>query len=271
MPTVPLASAPRTATGSGTARPAGTGLHAELASVGHLVSCTDIRGTPMSSFDEDGRPIGVNVELGEAIAGRLGLEPEIRDTVFETLIDALEDGTCDITLSSQHITSARLERIEMVPVSQGTQHVIVRVGDAAGIDALTDLCGKVLAVQSGSTHVDLVRGLGDHAGAGLDAECQALGLPAVDLRLYDADQDAVEALATGDADAYIGSDFVTVDRPAEFELSVTLPPTRNGIGVAKGKPLLLAGIQGALASMIDDGTYLAILEKYGAEDISIAD
>ncbi|MGH2427466.1 MAG: transporter substrate-binding domain-containing protein [Candidatus Limnocylindria bacterium] len=248
-----------------------TGLDAELASPGHLVSCTDIRGTLMSSFDEDGRPIGVNIELGEAIAARLGLEPQIQDTAFETLIDAVEDGVCDVSISSQHITQTRLERIEMIPITQGTQHVIVRVGNPAGIGTLTDLCGKGLAVQNGSTHVDLILGLGDHVDAGLDAECQSLGLPSVDLRTFEADQDAVEALATGEADAYIGSDFVTLDRPSEFELSVALPPTRNGIGLAKDKPLLLAGVEAALESMFDDGTYLAILREHGVEGISVID
>jgi polar amino acid transport system substrate-binding protein len=225
----------------------------------------------MSSFDAEGRPIGVNVELGEEVASRLGLEPHIQDMPFETLIVAVEDGVCDVSISSQHITQARLERIEMIPVVQGTQHVIVRVGNPAGIGALTDLCGKALAVQSGSTHVDLVLGQGDHLGGGLDAQCESLGLPSVDLRTFEADQDAVEDLASGDADAYIGSDFVTMDRPTEFELSIALPPIRNGIGVAKDRPLLFAAVQTALASMIEDGTYLAILAKYGVEDISIVD
>ncbi|MGH2381259.1 MAG: transporter substrate-binding domain-containing protein [Candidatus Limnocylindria bacterium] len=247
------------------------GLDTELASSGHLVSCTDIRGTVMSSFDEDGRPIGVNIELGEEIAARLGLEPQIRDTAFETLIDAVEDGVCDVSISSQHITRSRLERIEMIPITQGTQHVIVRVGDPTGIDTITDLCGKALAVQNGSTHVDLILGLGDHVDAGLDADCQSLGLPSVDLRTFEADQDAVEALASGEADAYIGSDFVTVDRPSEFELSVALPPTRNGIGLAKDKPILFAAVEAALESMIADGAYLAILEKHGVAGISVAD
>lgn len=165
-----------------------TELDAELASSGQLVSCTDIRDTVMSSLDEAGRPIGVNIELGEEIAARLGLEPQIRDTAFESLIDAVEDGACDISISSQHITRARLERIEMIPITQGTQHVIVQVGNPAGIGTLTDLCGKALAVQDGSTHVDLIRGLGDHEGAGLDAECQSIGLPSVDLRTFEADQ-----------------------------------------------------------------------------------
>ncbi|MGQ0609402.1 MAG: transporter substrate-binding domain-containing protein [Chloroflexota bacterium] len=248
-----------------------TGLDAELAASGQLVSCTDIRGTVMSSFDEAGRPIGVNIELGEEIAARLGLEPQIQDTAFETLIDAVEDGACDISISSQHITRTRLERIEMLPITQGTQHVIVGVGNPAAVGTLTDLCGKVLAVQNGSTHVDLVRGQGDHVDAGLDAECQSIGLPSVDLRTFEADQDAVEALASGEADAYIGSDFVTVDRPSEFELSVALPPIRNGIGVAKDKPLLLAAVEAALESMFEDGAYLAILEKYEVADISVVD
>lgn len=64
---------------------------------------------------------------------------------------------------------------------------------------------------------------------------------------------------------------MTVDRPSEFELSVAMPPTRNGIGVGKDKPLLSAAVEAALRSMFEDGAYLAILEKYGVEGISIVD
>ena len=158
----------------------------------------------------------------------------------------------------------------MLPYAQGTQHVVVRAGNPAGIVGLTDLCGKVLAVQTGSTHVDLVLGQGDHAGAGIDRDCASGGKPKVDLRTFDDDAAAVAALAGGTADAYIGSDFIALDRPKEFELATALPPVRNGIGLPKDHPALWAAVDGALQAMIGDGTYLAILKKWGVAGLSIA-
>jgi polar amino acid transport system substrate-binding protein len=247
-----------------------SGLEAELVTPGRLTYCTDLRPGRMGFLDENGKPAGVHIDLVGEFAQRLGLEAEMRETQFEALIDAVVEGSCDISISAQHITRTRLERIDMLPYTQGVQHVVVRAGNPAGIIGLTDLCGKVLAVQTGSTHVDLVLGQGDHEGAGIDRACAAAGRPNVDLRQFDDDGEAIDSLAAGRADAYIGSDFVASDRPTEFELTTPLPPIRNGIGVSKDHPAIRAAVDGALQAMIGDGTYLTILQRFGVGDLSVA-
>jgi polar amino acid transport system substrate-binding protein len=157
-----------------------------------------------------------------------------------------------------------------VPYTQGVQHVVVRAGNPAGIVRLTDLCGKTLAVQTGSTHVDLVLGQGDHSGAGIDRDCAAASQAKVDLREFEVDAEAIDALAKGTADAYIGSDFIALDRPTEFDLATALPPIRNGIGLPKDHPAVGAAVEGAFQAMIADGTYETILEKFGVANLSIA-
>jgi ABC-type amino acid transport substrate-binding protein len=62
---------------------------------------------------------------------------------------------------------------------------------------------------------------------------------------------------------------VTVDRPRDFALSAALPPTRNGIGHRKGTGSLNGAIRAALTRMIADGTYLAILERYGVAQAAL--
>lgn len=252
------------------ASPAASGLEAEIVTPGRLTYCANLRPGRMGFRDDNGKPAGANIEIAQEIARRLGLEAEILETPFEELIDAVATGVCDMSISSQIITQTRLERIDMLPYAQGIQHVVVRVGNPAGIVRLTDLCGKVLAVQTGSTHIDLVLGQGDHTGAGIDRDCGAAGKPKVDLREFDDDSDAIEAVAGGTAQAYIGSDFAATDRPTEFELATALPPIRNGIGVPKDHSALRAAIEGALQAMIGDGTYLTILERFGVGNLSIA-
>ena len=266
----PGASATAAASPSGEASPTASGLDAELVTAGRFTYCVNLRPGRMSFLDDSGKPAGVDIDIATEIARRLGLTAEIKQMPFEALIDAVAGGQCDISISAQHITSTRLQRIDMLPYAQGTQHVIVRKGNPARIAALIDLCGKVLAVQTGSTHVDLVLGQGDHAGAGIDHDCASAAKPQVDLRTYDDDAAAVAALAGGTADAYIGSDFVAIDRPTEFQLATALPPVRNGIGLPKDHPALRSAVDGALQAMIGDGTYLAILKRWGVEGLSIA-
>lgn len=264
------ASPAAAASPSAPASPAGSGLEAQLVTPGRFTYCANLRPGRMGFRDESGKPAGVNIEIAVEIARRLGLAAEIRETPFEALIDAVAGGLCDISISAQIITRTRLERIDMLPYIQGIQHVVVRAGNPAGIVGLTDLCGKVLAVQTGSTHVDLVLGQGDHTGAGIDRDCAAAARPKVDLRQFDDDADAIEALAGGTANAYIGSDFVAIDRPTEFELATALPPIRNGIGLSKDHPALRAAVDAAFQAMIADGTYKAILERFGVGSLSIA-
>jgi polar amino acid transport system substrate-binding protein len=263
-------SASAVASPSLSASPTGSGLEAELVTPGRLTYCTNLRPGRMGFRDAMGKAAGVNIEIAQEIAGRLGVEAEVLETPFEVLIDAVSTRQCDMSISSQHITQTRLERIDMLPYLQGIQHVVVRKGNPAGIVQLTDLCGKVLAVQTGSTHVDLVLGQGDHSGAGIDRDCAAAGKPKVDLREFADDGEAAESVANGTADAYIGSDFVAADRPTEFELSTALPPIRNGIGLPKDHPALRAAVDGALQAMIGDGTYQAILERFDVGGLSIS-
>ena len=241
----------------------------DLITPGRLVICTSFPRTRFAELDAQGQPFGVDVEIGQGIALAMGLEADVRDILFEDLIDAVEDGQCDAIVAGHFITSGRLERIEMTAYRQGVPNVIVRAGDPLASGDLTDLCGRTFAVVAGTVYVDIVRGLGDYAGRGVDDRCRASGAPLVDLREYPTEPDAQNALATRVADAYAGNEAITVDRPAVFKLGPELERVRNGIGTRLGAEALHAGVRAALGAMIDDGSYLAILDSYGVAGVAV--
>ena len=243
---------------------------ADLIQPGQLAICSSFPRVRFAEMDADGEPFGVDIDIGLEIAARLGLDAEVRDLPFDTLIDAVVGEGCDVSIAGQFITAGRLVVIDMIPYREGTPHVIVQAGDPLGIDELADLCGRSMAVVSGTIHVEIVLGVGDYAGQGIDDDCRAAGHPTVDLREYPSQEQAEDALTQGDVDAYSGNDFVVVDRPREFALSIALPPTRNGIGLRKGTPSLDGGIRDALGAMIADGTYLAILDRYDVSHAAIS-
>jgi polar amino acid transport system substrate-binding protein len=248
---------------------AAAGLDADLIQPGQLVMCISFPSTLFAEYDADGQPFGVDVEIGRALGAHLGLAPGIVDTPFEGLIDAVEQGRCDISIAGQFITSTRLERIDMIPYIEGAPHVIVRAGNQASINELTDLCGRSFAVVAGTVYVDLVHGDADYAGRGLDDQCIAASLPEVDLHEFPNQQAAEAALANGDVDAYAGNDFITTEQPDVFEFAVALPKLRDGIGHRLGLTTLDASLRDALRSIIADGTYLATLQKYGVESVRL--
>lgn len=271
-PRAQQASATPTAAVSSTAPPtavaepsaSASAFGAELISPDGLVICSSFNRTRFAERDADGKPFGVDIEIGEAVADVLSVEPEIVEMPFDELIDAVVDRQCDVSIAGQFITQDRLARVDMIPYREGAPHVIVAAGNPLAIDELTDLCARRFAVVSGAVYVDMVRGAGDYAGSGIDDGCDDAGMPSVDLREYGEQQAAEDALARGEVDAYAGNDFVTVERPLEFELAFELPKTRNGIGHRLDASALDTALRDALRALIADGQYLAILERYGA-------
>ena len=239
-----------------------TEVTADLIQPGRVTVCSSFPRVRFAERDADGKPFGVDIDIGLEIVARLGLDAEVTELPFDSLIDAVVGRRCDVSIAGQFITQGRLALIDMIPYREGTPHVIVQAGDPLGIDELADLCGRSMAVVSGTVHVEIVRGVGDYAGQGIDDECRAAGQPTVDLREYPDQEEAENALAQREVDAYSGNDFVAVDRPQEFALSAALPSIRNGIGVRKDASSLHEAIRGALGAMIADGTYLAILDLY---------
>lgn len=254
------ASAPATAT----AAPTGEYLTADA-----LLICLPFERSRFAEIDAGGDATGVDVEIGQQIAAQLEREPQLVETLFEDLIGAIEARTCDLTIGGQFITQARLERIDMIPYREGTPHVIVQKGNPANIDELSDLCGRSFAVVGGTVYVDMVHGLGDFADEGLNAGCADHSAAPIDLREYDSQADAEQALADGDVDAYAGNDFVTIDRPDVYERTVALPLVRNGIGHLLGATGVDADVRAALRAIIDDGSYADILSRYGVPDVAL--
>ncbi|HEY7942641.1 MAG TPA: transporter substrate-binding domain-containing protein [Candidatus Limnocylindrales bacterium] len=233
-----------------------------------LVICSDIPYPPQEFFDDQGNPIGSDIEIGQTIAQRLGLQPEVQNSVFDTIITALTGGKCDIIISAQNITSDRIKQVDMIPYFQAGQSFVVAAGNPKGIKVQNDLCGKTVGAESGTTEADYVQGTGDYKGQGLTAACTKAGLAAITLKQYQKDSDALLALQSGVVDAYFADSpvagYYTVQHPDQFALSgLTLGVALEGISVAQTNKDLRDAVQKALIGMINDGTYLTILKKYG--------
>ena len=235
-----------------------------------LVICSDIPYPPQEFFDDAGNPIGSDIEIGTEIAKRLGLTAQIQNSVFDTIIAALIGGKCDVIISAQNITAARIKQVDMIPFFQAGQSFVVATGNPKNIKVQDDLCGKAIGAETGTTEVDYLNGTGDYAGQGLSAACATKGKPAIDVKSYAKDSDALLALQTGKVDAYFADSpvagYYTVQHPDLFQLSgLTLGVALEGISVQNdtGHKDLVTGVQQALVSMINDGTYLTILKKYG--------
>ena len=100
----------------------------ELITATRLTICSDIPYPPQEFFDANGNPTGSDIDIGTEIAKRLGLTAAINNTVFDTIIAALQGSKCDIIISAQNITSDRIKQVDMIPFFQAGQSFVVDVG-----------------------------------------------------------------------------------------------------------------------------------------------
>ena len=244
---------------------------AQLIFAGKLVICSDIPYPPQEFFDAQGNATGSDIDIGFEIAKRLGLQAEIENAVFDTIIAAVTGGKCDIIISAQNINADRVKQVDMIPFFEAGQSFMVAKGNPKAINALDDLCGKSIGAESGTTEAFYVKGSDQYKGDGLTKECADKGKPAPSLKEYQKDSDTVLALQSGAIDAYFGDTPVVVNyatsKPDQFEVSSVppLPGIKEGISVPKDKTGLRDAVVAALKSMIDDGTYVTILKKYNVD------
>jgi polar amino acid transport system substrate-binding protein len=247
----------------------------QLLFAGRLLICSDLPYPPQEFFDERGVPIGSDIEIGEEIGRRLQLQPTIVNSIFDTIIDAVNGGKCDIVISAQNITAEREALVSMIPYFKAGQTFVVASDNPKAIHTELDLCGKKIAAQSGTVEVQFIEGTGDYADSSLSKMCKDAGKTAIELRQVDKDDEAVEALVSGKVDAYFtdspAGGYHVVQNLDALELSgLTLDVAVQGISVPKDRPDLRVAVGAALDSMITDGTYRAVLAKYGVADGSVA-
>ena len=272
----PSASAPASeapsAAPSASASAVATVPAAQLIFPGKLVVCSDIPYPPLEFFDDAGNPTGSDIEIATGIANKLGLTVQIENSVFDTIIAAVVAGKCDIIVSDQNITPDRLKAVDMIPYFKAGQSFVVAKGNPKAINTTLDLCGKAVAAETGTTEVDYVNGTGDYKGKGLSKACTDAGKPAIDMKEFPKDTDALTALLGGQVDTYFADTppaaYYTIQHPDQFDLSgiPALAPAVVGISVPKDKTALHDAVRTALLSMVADGSYQAILTKYHVQD-----
>jgi polar amino acid transport system substrate-binding protein len=240
---------------------------------GKLLVCIDIPYPPQEFFDAQGNPTGSDVDIATEIANRLGLQVQVINSVFDTIILAVNGGKCDIIVSAQNINADRIKAVDMIPYFRAGQSFVVAKGNPKAVKAEADLCGLKIGTESGTTEADYVAGTGDYkGGGGLIKVCSTAGKPAPVSVTYKKDSDALLALTAGQVDVYFADSpvagFYTVNQPGAFDLA-PIPPINSaveGISVPQAKTGLRDAVMKALLSMINDGKYVEILKRYGVQD-----
>lgn len=233
-----------------------------VASSGTLVVGMDTSYAPAEYLDEDGTtPIGYDVDLTKAIAAVLGLEADIQSADFTGIIPAI-GSKYDVGISSFTITPERMEQVNMVQYFQAGESFAAQTGNPGEVDP-ADICGKIVGVQTGTWEDDLL--------TEATAQCEADGKEAPEPLRYESQADVTTALVGGRADLMWADSPVIAYAIARSDgkleaLGEVRQISPQGIVVAKDDAALTEAIQAAVQKLIDDGTYLEILEAWDNAD-----
>jgi polar amino acid transport system substrate-binding protein len=235
---------------------------AAVSADGKIVFGTDASYPPNEFTDTDGSTIiGWDVELGTAVAQKLGLTAEFQNSAFSGIIPGIAGAKYELGMSSFSINDERVQTVDMVSYYSAGTSLAVKSGNPDAIKA-DDLCGKAVGVQAGTVQVDDV--------AARNTQCTTTGKAPIAVSELQAQTDVTLALTANRVVAMLADSPVAAyaAKTTEGAVEVVGEPYDTapyGIVLAKNQGDFGKALQGAVQSLIDDGTYGKILEKWGVQ------
>jgi polar amino acid transport system substrate-binding protein len=226
-----------------------------LVSEGTLTVCSDVPYAPFEVEDPDAPSgySGFDIDLMQAIADEMGLELSVQDLGFDAIQSgaALGAGECDVAASAMTITEDREANVNFAePYFDADQSLMVKAD--SGIASLADLAGQAVGVQADTTGQE-------YAEENAPDDVTVTEFP-----------DAAALFAALEAGQIVG---ILQDLPVNAEratqddslIIVETFPTGEQYGFATAEdsePALLEGINEALQTLRDNGTYDDLYAEY---------
>jgi polar amino acid transport system substrate-binding protein len=228
-----------------------------IAKAGKIIYCSDITYPPEESY-KGTTPVGSDIDFGTEVAKLMGVKAQFKNTTFDSIIAALKTKKCDAIISGMNDTADRRKVVDFVDYLDVGQSLMVKKGNPEHIKKLSDLSGKSVSVESGTTNRAFL--------AAESAKLQKAAKKPISIRTFPKDTDAAAALKAGRVDAYFGDSPVVVYYIAHdpsFAVGGTpINPIPIGIAIRKHDPLR-AAVQKAISMLYANGTIKRIVAKWG--------
>lgn len=214
---------------------------------GKLVMVTNAEFPPYEYYDKN-VIVGIDADIARAIADKLGVELDIQDMAFDSLIPAVQSGKADFTAAGMTVNEDRKKNVDFTDTyAEAAQVIIVKEGSE--IKTPDDLTGKKIGVQTGTT-----------------GDIYADDIENAEVNRYNKGMEAVMALSQDKIDAVI------IDRePAKVFvkenaglviLDEAFTEEEYAIAVKKDNKELLDKINGAIKELKESGELKKIVDKY---------
>ena len=215
---------------------------------GKLIMSTNAAFPPYEMTTDAGGFEGIDVEIAQAIADKLGLELVIDNMDFDSALLAVQQGKSDMVMAGVSVTEDRQLVMDFSnSYATGIQVIIVTENSEVTLDNLGDQMIGTQRATTGSIYCTDDYG-DDHVIA------------------YDNGMTAVQALLNGQVDCVV-IDSAPAHAYVEANPGLTILDTEYvtedyAIGLNKGNAALLDAINATLDELMADGTVQSIIDKY---------
>ncbi|MGI6079679.1 MAG: basic amino acid ABC transporter substrate-binding protein [Candidatus Avilachnospira sp.] len=217
---------------------------------GTLTMATNAEFDPWEYHDGDDI-IGIDPEVAQAIADKLGMELKIEDMAFDAVIPSVTSGKADIGMAAISVTPERQASVDFTDTYAESALMLIVAADNEEIAGVDDLSDHIVGVQTGTT--------GDLKASEL------VGDDNVDR--FNTYFEAVESLKQGKVDAVLIDNapakvFLSQNSDSLKQAGEELDKEEYAIAVAKGNEELVESLNSAIAELKEDGKLDEIMNKY---------
>jgi len=205
---------------------------------------------PFNFINDDGDLDGFDIDIANALAKEMGIKAVPVTTAWDGILGGLTSKRFDTIIGSMAITETRLEKVNFTNpyYYDGAQFFVPSDSD---IKSLDDLVDGTVGVVTGTTFHDMLKEKENIA----------------DIMQFESDVDNFMALEQGRMDGLVTGKFVGLLAPEEYGIEIVpagemLYAEEIGIAVRKDDAILLEKLNDALATIVENGTYQEISEKW---------
>lgn len=268
---LPGTSAAPAATAGASAVPSVTadaGLKAKLPKkvqdAGKIVVGVDATYKPNEYLDTDGKTvIGMDVELFDAVAARLGVKTEWQPSAFDQILIGIDARKYDAGVSSFTINDERKQSVNFVSYLDAGSQWVTAAGNPKGLDP-KNLCGQTVAIQTGTVQDDEMQAANEKCAP--DQKINVLSF---------ADQGEVTNAVTSGRAAGMSADSPISLYAAKMSNGKLAPlgevydSAPYGFAFHKADTAFAEAVAQATRDIRDAGVYDAILARYGQEKSAV--
>lgn len=230
---------------------------------GRIVVATNPNYAPIVYKDPATNEImGLDIDLGEAIAEELGVEIEWQETEFVQMLPSLQTGRVDMALAGMSDIASRRETVDFVDYMNSGAQFYTLAALAGDISSPTDLCGRTVGASRNTNWPNDI-------AAWSEENCVAANLEPITVVGTEGSVDARTQLKSQRLDAAVqGNETLPYFQKLEPDTYVLIgdPFTRTLAGIPTLKSeegeQVRAAVAGALGRLMASGRYAEIFASY---------